>query len=164
MQLKQVPGILLNFRLKSQKMNVFEMPLQVRWSDLDPNFHLRHTVYYDWGAQCRVEFLSGHGLSPSVMQRLLFGPILFREEAVFRKEIRYGDEVKIDLQLVKGKRDYSRWTIYHEIRKGEGVRCATVTVDGAWLNVAERKLFTPPPEVVNVFDQMPKGPGFEWLD
>ena len=145
-------------------MSVFEMPLQIRWSDLDPNFHLRHSVYYDWAAMCRMEFLIKHGLTPALMQRLQFGPIIFREEAVFRKEIKYGDIISINLLLVKGRRDYSRWTISHEIKKEDGTLCAIVTIDGAWLNVAERKLFIPPQEVVQVFQQMPPGDHFEWQD
>ena len=145
-------------------MSVFEMPLQIRWSDLDPNFHLRHSVYYDWAAMCRMEFLIKHGLTPALMQRLQFGPIIFREEAVFRKEIKYGDIIHINLLLVKGRRDYSRWTISHEIKKEDGTLCAIVTIDGAWLNVAERKLFIPPQEVVQVFQQMPPGDHFEWQD
>ena len=145
-------------------MSVFEMPLQIRWSDLDPNFHLRHSVYYDWAAMCRMEFLIKHGLTPALMQRLQFGPIIFREEAVFRKEIKYGDIIHINLLLVKGRRDYSRWTISHEIKKEDRTLCAIVTIDGAWLNVAERKLFTPPQEVVQVFQQMPPGDHFEWQD
>lgn len=38
-------------------MEKFIQEIQLRWSDLDPNFHLRHSVYYDWGAFCRIEFL-----------------------------------------------------------------------------------------------------------
>lgn len=145
-------------------MNAFEMPIQVRWSDLDANNHLRHSVYYDWAAMCRLEFLQSHGLTPALMQRLQFGPIIFREEALFRREIRYGDRVNINLILVKGRRDYSRWTISHEIKNEDGTLCATVTVDGAWLNVAERKLFMPPEEVRKVFEQMPVNEGFEWME
>lgn len=145
-------------------MSVFEMPLQIRWSDLDPNFHLRHSVYYDWAAMCRMEFLIKNGLTPALMQQLQFGPIIFREEGIFRKEIKYGDEIKINLLLVKGRRDYSRWTIAHEIKKADGTLCAMVTIDGAWLNVAERKLFIPPAEVTRVFEQMPPGENFEWQE
>jgi acyl-CoA thioester hydrolase len=40
---------------------------------------------------------------------------------------------------------------------------ATITVDGAWMNVVERKLASPPELVHQVFDKMPKADGFEWL-
>ena len=71
-------------------MQNFSRPVQIRWSDLDPNFHLRHSVYYDWGALCRIEFLYQFGLTTDIMQQLNFGPILFREECVFKKEIKMG--------------------------------------------------------------------------
>ena len=145
-------------------MEVFVMPVQIRWADLDPNFHLRHSVYYDWAAMCRIDYLHGKGLTPAVMQRLHFGPIIFREECVFRKEIKYGDQVTINLKLVKGRRDYSRWTIMHEIKKDNDILCAVVTIDGAWLNEMERKLFIPPAEVADVFQQMPLNENFQWLD
>lgn len=145
-------------------MELFSMPVQLRWADLDPNFHLRHSVYYDWAAMCRINYLQQHGLTPALMQRLHFGPIIFREECVFRKEIKYGDTVTINLKLAKGRRDYSRWSIVHEIIKQDNVFCAAVTIDGAWLNTLERKLFVPPQEVIEVFQQMPMGEGFEWLD
>lgn len=145
-------------------MSIFSMPVQIRWSDLDPNFHLRHSVYYDWAAMCRMEFLLKNGLTPALMQRLQFGPIIFREEAVFRKEIKYGEEITINMLLVKGRKDYSRWTIAHEIKKGDGTVCAVVTIDGAWLNVAERKLFIPPAEVKEVFGKIEHGDQFTWED
>ncbi|HVM89691.1 MAG TPA: thioesterase family protein [Puia sp.] len=143
-------------------MNEYIKPIEIRWSDLDPNFHLRHSVYYDYGAYCRVCFLEEHGLSNWKMQELNFGPILFREEAVFRREVRLGDRLTIDLKVLKARTDYSRWTIIHEIFKNENILAAVITVDGAWLNTALRKLATPPPEVASVFDQMPKAENFEW--
>lgn len=144
-------------------MNQYSRDIQIRWSDLDPNFHIRHSVYYDWGAFCRIEFLNESGLTASEMARLNIGPILFREECVFRKEIRLGDAITIDLKVLKARRDYSRWSIQHHIMKGENVVAAILQVDGAWMNVLERKLTTPPHEVFEVFDQMPKAENFEWL-
>jgi acyl-CoA thioester hydrolase len=82
-------------------MKDFTTSLEVRWSDLDPNFHLRHSVYYDWGAYCRIKFLNQYGLTPQLMQQVHFGPILFREECIFKKEIRLEDKVSIDLSLLK---------------------------------------------------------------
>jgi acyl-CoA thioester hydrolase len=143
-------------------MNEFSQEVQIRWSDLDPNFHLRHSVYYDWGAFCRIAFLNSHGLTMAVMQKLQFGPILFREECIFRKEIRLGDQVKINLQLVKARRDFSRWTFQHQIFKNDDQLCAVLTVDGAWMNLAERKLMSPPEQVLAVFSSMPASQEIEW--
>lgn len=144
-------------------MSEFSRVIQLRWSDLDPNFHIRHSVYYDWGAFVRIEFLNEHGLNHQVMQELKFGPILFREECVFRKEIRSGDVINMNLQLLRSKKDFSRWSIQHYITREDGSLCAVLTVDGAWIDVVRRKLASPPEKVVEVFEKMPKGEAFEWM-
>ena len=143
-------------------MNDFNRIVQVRWSDLDPNFHVRHSVYYDWGAYCRIEFLNEMGLTYEVMQEYQFGPILFREECIFRKEIKSNDEIHIDLSIQKARKDYSRWSIQHRLSRKDGTQCAVLTVDGAWMDIVKRKLSTPPEKVVEVFEKMPRGEGFEW--
>lgn len=143
-------------------MNEFSRRIQLRWSDLDPNFHVRHSVYYDWGAFCRIEYLNAHGLTAKLMQELQFGPILFREECVFRKEIRLGDEIDLGLEVIRSKKDFSRWSFQHKITRSDGTLCAVLTVDGAWLDTVKRKLAVPPQVVYDVFSQMPKGVHFEW--
>lgn len=137
-------------------MENYSMPLQVRWSDLDPNFHLRHSVYYDWAAMCRIAFLNEKGLTPGIMQKLNFGPIILREECVFRKEIKYGDVININLTLLKNRSDYSRWTFRHKILKNDKILCAVLTIDGAWMNMIGRKLFIPTAEIISVFEQLPR--------
>jgi acyl-CoA thioester hydrolase len=144
-------------------MNDFQCPLQLRWSDLDPNFHVRHSAYYDWGAYCRIEFLYRHGLGSDVMEQIHFGPILFREECIFRKEIRMGDNLLIDLKLSRCRKDTSRWSIRHEITKNDGILCALLTVDGAWMDTTKRKLGAPPEIVNEVFHNMPRTGDFEWI-
>ncbi|MEO6070718.1 MAG: acyl-CoA thioesterase [Chitinophagaceae bacterium] len=144
-------------------MENFKLDIQIRWSDLDPNFHLRHSVYYDWGALCRVHFLNLYGLNAAVMQELKIGPILFREEAIFRKEIRSEDVVFITLELKKARKDFSRWAIQHQIIKSGDLLAAVVTVEGAWIDIVKRKLTLPPDKVAHIFDTMPKGENFEWM-
>lgn len=145
-------------------MQNFTKELQVRWADLDPNVHLRHSVYYDWGAFCRISFFDELKLSTGVLQQLQIGPILFREECIFKREIRLGDRVSIDLRLLKAKKDYSRWTIQHNIIKNGDTLSAIITVEGAWLDVVKRKLTVPPPEAKQVVEAMPKDEGFEWIE
>ncbi len=128
-------------------MATFSKQLSFRWSDLDPNFHLRHSVYYDFGAQHRVEILEQLGLTLKVMQAEHIGPILFREECVFRKEIKLSDMITMQTKLSKMNADASRWSIVHELYRDE-VLCAVITVDGAWMDTKLRKLATPTPQIV----------------
>ncbi len=141
-------------------MDTFSKKLSFRWSDLDPNFHMRHSVYYDFGAQHRVEILAKLGLTLRMMQTEHIGPILFREECIFRKEIHLADEITMRTKLAKMKPDASRWSIVHEFYK-EDVLCAAITVDGAWMDTKLRKLANPIPQViVDMFDVFPKTEDF----
>ncbi|MET0300003.1 MAG: acyl-CoA thioesterase [Flavitalea sp.] len=144
-------------------MEQYIQNIDIRWSDLDPNFHLRHSVYYDYGAFCRVSFLNANGITPDFMSENKIGPILFREECVFRKEVRLGEELTIDMNLVTSSSNYSRWTIRHHLTKKDGVLAAVLTVDGAWIDVVRRKLCTPPEHVLTVFNEMPRVPEFTFL-
>ncbi|WP_432221593.1 acyl-CoA thioesterase [Flavobacterium sp. TMP13] len=128
-------------------MTSFSKQLSFRWSDLDPNFHLRHSAYYDFGAQHRVEILEQLGLTLRVMQTQHFGPILFREECVFRKEINLSDVIVMKTKMSKMKADASRWSIVHEFYNDEKL-CAVITVDGAWMDTKLRKIATPTPEII----------------
>lgn len=145
-------------------MPEFKRPVTLRWADMDPNFHLRHSVYYDFGAAARMDFFIENDLTPEVMQQLHFGPILFREEAVFRREIRFGDEIFINLLITRLRRDFSRFSIRHEITRADGTLCAVMNVDGAWIDTRLRKLAPPPELVGRISENAPKSADFEWLD
>lgn len=140
----------------------FIKSVEVRWSDLDPNYHVRHSVYYDYGAYCRICFLNQHGVTTAFFTEHHFGPILFREECIFRREIKLGDAVTIDLQLVKAKPDHSRWTIQHNLTRN-GELAATLIMDGAWIDINKRKLTIPPQLARETFDNMPRTQGFDWI-
>jgi acyl-CoA thioester hydrolase len=143
--------------------NPFRQPVQVRWADLDPNGHVRHSVYYDWGASARIAFLSAHGLSVEQMAEMGFGPVLLREEAIFRREVRYGDELWVGLLLSKARADGARFSFRHDIVRSDGTLCAVITVDGAWIDLRQRKLTAPPEVVVEMFDGCPKAHDFTFL-
>ena len=138
-------------------MSPFNKKIDIRWSDLDPNFHLRHSAYYDFGAYSRICFLEEVGLTPAVMMEHSIGPVLFREECSFRKEIHFGDNISIDLQLEKSTINFSRWTMKHRIFRDEEILCATIIIDGAWMDTRLRKL-TAVPELFSVkaMDRIPK--------
>jgi acyl-CoA thioester hydrolase len=146
-------------------MKSYSKQVEVRWSDLDPNFHLRHSVYYDWGAFLRLTFLSEHGLTPSVMRENNFGPILFREECVFKREILFGDIVDVNIALSKCRKDFSRLSIVHEIYKNKDTLSAVVTVDVAWIDTNLRKLAVPPQTIMyKTFEAIPQTEDFVWLE
>jgi len=145
-------------------MSTFTKEISIRWSDLDPNFHMRHSAYYDFGAQHRVEILAQQGLTMQVMQKEHFGPIAFREECVFRKEIHMSDTITISTKIGKMKADASRWSIVHELINQNGILCAIITIDGAWMDTQLRKLAIPTPKIaLEVMNAIPKTADFVML-
>lgn len=138
-------------------------PIQLRWADLDPNFHLRHSVYYDFAVQARIDILRSVGFTLKVMQEKHIGPILFREECVFRREIHLSDEIVIHTRIQKSRRDFSRWTFRHEFIRGDGTLCAVVTVDGAWMDTKLRKLTVPAEMTSEILSEIPRTEDFEWV-
>ncbi|MFN8244595.1 MAG: acyl-CoA thioesterase [Ferruginibacter sp.] len=134
--------------------------IEIRWADLDPNFHVLHSRYYDFGAYCRMSFLTENGISAEKMQEYHIGPIIFREECLFKKEIKFGDEVKVTLRLDKVTENYRKWTMVHELYINGGTLAALITVDGAWMNTQLRKTAVPPADFAAAFDLIPHTPGF----
>ena len=59
---------------------------RVRWADLDPNGHMRHTAYNDYCAQARLMYFEDISMPFDKLIKMGVGPILFREDTRFFKE------------------------------------------------------------------------------
>ena len=128
---------------------------RTRWADMDPNGHMRHSAYADYAADQRLVLLAEWGYAIKEFARLRLGPILFREETTFLKEVHIGEEIRVDSRLRSVNDDGTRWSITHTIYKADGRVAATVAVDGAWLDLDRRKLTTPPAELAMAFRELP---------
>ena len=144
-------------------METYSIPLNIRWADIDANRHLRHSVYYDFAAAMRMNYLNSKGLTSEKLTELQVGPILFREEAIFKREVKLEDKVQIDVQLVKCMPDYSRWSLRHYFTRPDGTVCTIINVDGAWMDLVKRKLTVPNEFIQSIFAGFPKSAEFEWL-
>jgi acyl-CoA thioester hydrolase len=141
-------------------MEQYSKKLEIRWADLDPNFHVLHSKYYDFGAYCRMAFFTEHGITPAVMIENNIGPIIFREECIFKREIKFGDELEVFLKLSKCNKDTSRWSMVHELWTNGNILAALITIDGAWLDTKIRKLTKPPEVCRNGISLIPKTDNF----
>jgi acyl-CoA thioester hydrolase len=142
-------------------MEKFSLPIQVRWSDIDQNRHLRHSAYYDYGATVRIDCFSKHGLTNLKFEELRIGPVLFREEAIFKREIKFEDKITVDLMVTKATSDFSRWSIRHHLYKENETLCAIINMDGAWIDIVKRKLAVPNDFIQNVINDFPKSLDFQ---
>jgi acyl-CoA thioester hydrolase len=141
----------------------FSRVIQIRWADIDANRHLRHSAYYDYGSTLRMIYLSENGLSTKKLEELHIGPVLFREEAVFKREIRLEDEITIDVALVRATPNYSRWSFRHNFIKSDGSIAAIVNIDAAWMDLGKRKLTVPDEFVQSLMERCPRSEDFQFI-
>ncbi len=132
----------------------------VRWADLDVNFHMRHTAFNDYAAQVRLHFLQDRGITLEKMRDLQLGPILFSETTNYFKEVRPGDTIKVYLKVAAMTPDGRKWKMRHEIYRGDGEKSAVIDVTGAWFSTRERKVTAPPLMMQQMFLDLPKTDDF----
>lgn len=130
------------------------------WSQIDANMHLRHSAYADFAAQARLQVLENFGFNADLLEKLKIGPILFREELIYMREIRPSDTVKVTVVMTHCRRDGSRWSFSQEVFRGDGIKAAQINVQGAWVDMVKRKLAPLPQEWADAFLHIPKSPDF----
>lgn len=137
--------------------------IAIRWSDLDANMHVRHSVYYDWTDFARMTFFAHIGLTLNIFYEHNLGPVIFREEGVFHREILPTDDVVIKIFLLKSTQNFRKWTILHEIWKNEETLAATIIVDGSWIDTKIRKVKAPDSLLVEMLHKIPQHRDFEMI-
>ena len=145
-------------------MNEYKKEFELRWSDVDANQHVMHSKYYELGAHCRMSFMFEHGVTSQFFQKEMIGPILFREECIFKKEVNAAEIVTVNLVVTKCRRDGSRWSVLHELKKTDGTIAALMYADLAWMDLTKRKLTIPPAIVAKMMEAAPKHVDFLYIN
>ena len=129
---------------------------KVLWAQIDANMHLRHSAYADFAAQARLEILEKLGFDANLLEKLKIGPILFREELIYMREVRPNDTIKVTCEMTHCRKDGSRWSFSQGLYRGDGIQAAQINVQGAWVDMTKRKLTGLPPEFAIKFLDIPK--------
>ncbi|MDG1398478.1 MAG: thioesterase family protein [Polaribacter sp.] len=139
----------------------YQVKFATKWSDFDPNRHMRHTAYNEYAAEVRIRYFSAQKFSIEEFTKHNIGPILFTEETSFRKEIHLGEDITVNLKLSGVSKNIERWKITHEVFNAAGKLSAVIKVYGAWIDLTKRKLTTPPKEAQHLFLKTEKTEEFE---
>ncbi|WP_435415468.1 acyl-CoA thioesterase [Polaribacter aestuariivivens] len=142
----------------------FQVTFATKWSDFDPNRHMRHTAYNDYAAEVRVRYFAKYNFSIHEFTKHNLGPILFTEETSFRKEIHLGENITVNLKLQGLSKNNERWKIIHEVFNEAGKLSAVIKVYGAWIDLTKRKLTIPPEETQAMFDFAEKSDDFKVIE
>ncbi|MCI5057501.1 MAG: acyl-CoA thioesterase [Flavobacteriales bacterium] len=138
----------------------YEKKIEVRWSDVDHNQHVRHSAYYDFGAHVRIRFFQDLGYDGKDFQNLGLGPIIFQEQCSFIKELSLYDTIRVNFLRGEISDDGARWTLYHEIFNSQDKKAAHIKLSGAWMDMLKRKLTVPPDDFAKGFKSLPLGTDF----
>lgn len=141
----------------------FKVGFTSRWADFDPNNHMRHSAYNDYAAEARVRMFNAYGLSLIEFNKLNIGPVLFREETNFKKEIRLSEDITVEVFLKGMSENGERFRFYHKIYKEDGRLAAEIEIYGAWLDLKERKLTRPPEIVLQTLRDIERTKDFELI-
>lgn len=139
----------------------YQVTFNTKWSDFDPNRHMRHTAYNEYAAEVRIRYFADQNFSIDAFTKHNIGPILFEEYTSFRKEIHLGENISVNLKLSGISKNIERWKITHEVFNEAGQLSAIIKVYGAWIDLTKRKLTIPPKEALKLFFNTEKTEDFE---
>ncbi|MGB0521399.1 MAG: acyl-CoA thioesterase [Flammeovirgaceae bacterium] len=128
-------------------MIAYQKTFEVKWADVDPNNHLRNTVYVDFTDHVRFSYFDSQGLDYHYIRKLGIGPIFFKVCTSFYKEVLLHETITVNLKLAYLSESGDRWSFEHEVLKADGRLAAKVEVQGAFLNLKTRKLANPSEEM-----------------
>jgi acyl-CoA thioester hydrolase len=144
-------------------MDAYSMPYEVRWTDIDANRHVRYSAYIDAAAELRYRFFTEHNLPPEAFDTMGISPVYTSLTANFFREVRLGETLTITLVLAGLSPQGIRWKVQHDFFKANGKKAVTVWLEGTILDLATRQPSIPTPEIMSVYQQVPRSANFEVL-
>lgn len=109
--------VVANTKLGPRKINECEIP--VLWSQLDSNGHVNNGVYQFYFDEARMKALEERGFALSEMRKEKIGPVMYRSELDYKKQLHHPDTVLIKTYIKKMEK--ARGVMVQELyRKSDG--------------------------------------------
>ncbi|MAD96353.1 MAG: thioesterase [Flavobacteriaceae bacterium] len=134
-------------------MKYFEKQFEVRWADVDPNMHMRQTAYVDYTDQVRIAYFDSMGFSFLKFRKLKIGPVVFKVTSNYRKEVHLSEIITVNCKIDYVSEDFRKFKISHEIFNSMDELSCVVELEGAWLDLVQRKITVPPQEMIEIMKQ-----------
>ena len=126
---------------------LFKQLYRIGWGDMDMNGHMRNAAYLDAASNVRMMFFKSQNITAQDFARLGVGPIALKDVLEYRRELFMLEEVMIALEAAGLSEDGSRFRLRNSFFRQDGKLAATLTTDGAWLDLQERRITRPPQEI-----------------
>lgn len=142
---------------------MYSKKFDIRWSDLDPNWHLANSAYISFMSHTRMSFLMENGFGKKELVKHKLGPVVFFEHVYYFKEILAGKPIKVSLQLKGLSKDGMYFEFVHNFYDERGKNFASCDLMGGWMNLETRKLTDLPDFMLRNFDNLEKTEDFKIL-
>lgn len=141
-------------------MEPFSIRMRARWADMDQNAHLANSAFLDMAVDVRMSFFLESGFPPTEFARRGFGPVVRRDEVDYLREVRLLEELTITMELAGMSENGSRFRMANNFFKADGQACVRIRTDGGWLDLANRRLSAPPPELLELMNRIARTDDF----
>jgi acyl-CoA thioester hydrolase len=111
----------------------------------------------------RYHFFWNHGFPPEKFEQIGMGPVYTAIHAEFLREVRLGETVTIDYTVSGLSPQGTRWKVHHDIFKANGKKAVSLDLEGVVLDMKSRKPTLPTPELLQLFEIIPRAQNFEVL-
>ncbi|MCK0157412.1 thioesterase family protein [Cellulophaga sp. F20128] len=136
---------------------------EIRWSDIDANWHLANSAYVNFMSHTRMGFLMELGFNQKTMANHNIGPVVFYEHIYYFKEAFFGKPVKVSLELLGLSEDGKFFEFHHNFYDEKGNNFAHCEILGAWIDLKSRSLTGLPDVFLAAFSAIDKAEGFKVL-
>jgi acyl-CoA thioester hydrolase len=132
----------LRFELPTEKKQVYEMSIPVRWGDMDAMGHVNNTLYFRYMEIVRLDWIFSRG-SPGQLQQQ--GPVIINAFCNFLRQLSYPGDAKVSMFVANPGR--SSFETYHLIERTDepGVIYAEGGAKVVWSDY-KRKVSLPLPD------------------
>ena len=129
---------------------LFQKTFEVRWSDCDANNHMRHSAYADFCAHARIGFMQQIGMDQKWLEEQGLGPVLFKEETEYFRELFMGEEVVVTVEPGDPTGSEKSIQVVNRIYRQNGDLAATHRAVFGWFDSKERRVVTLPEKIRQV--------------
>jgi len=131
----------MKIEIPDAKKLVFEMPLPIRWGDMDAMGHVNNTVYFRYMETARIEWMRSVGCNPDPQGQ---GPVIVNAFCNFYRQLEYPGEVLVKMYVSDpGRTTFETWCTLERTDQ-PGVVCAAGGATTIWVDSPQQKAQTLP--------------------
>ena len=144
-------------------MDAYSGTFEVRWSDLDANGHVNYAAYINAAGDLRYRYFIERGFPPERFEQIGIGPVYLAVHARFLREVRMGETITVTYAMSGLSPSGTSWNVHHDVFKSNAKKAVSIDIEGTMFHMATRKPVAPPPEMLEIFHQVPRTGDFAVL-